>query len=117
MSVDRHPAALRHLNSLRDRSSDPRWSVVQADLLTPNDSPLSLSSFGGQPFGLILADPPYGDARQEGLVERILEGGLLISGGLLVVEHALNYRRFSLRNQAQHELTYGLSRFCIFEND
>jgi 16S rRNA G966 N2-methylase RsmD len=117
MSVDGHPAALRHLNGLRDRSSDPRWSVVQADLLTPNDRPLSLSSFGGQPFGLILADPPYGDARQEGLVERILDGGLLISGGLLVVEHAITYRRFSLRHQAQHELTYGLSRFCIFENN
>jgi 16S rRNA (guanine966-N2)-methyltransferase len=111
MSVDGHPAALRHLNGLRDRSSDPRWSVVQADLLTPNDRPLSL------PFGLILADPPYGDARQEGLVERILDGGLLISGGLLVVEHAITYRRFSLRHQAQHELTYGLSRFCIFENN
>jgi hypothetical protein len=51
------------------------------------------------------------------LVERILDGGLLTSGGLLVVEHAITYRRFSLRHQAQHELTYGLSRFCIFENN
>ncbi|NBW42250.1 MAG: hypothetical protein EBR29_00300 [Sphingobacteriia bacterium] len=116
MSVDCHPAALRHLKSLRDGSSDPRWSIVHADLLASNDRPLSLTSLGGQPFGLILADPPYGDARQEGLVERILDGGLLISGGLLVVEHALTYRRFSLRHQAQHELIYGLSRFCIFEN-
>jgi len=116
LSVDCHPAALRHLNGLRDGFNDPHWQVVQADLLTPHDQPFSLSSLGGQPFGLILADPPYGDPRQEGLVERILDGGLLISGGLLVVEHALAYRRFSLRHQAQHELTYGLSRFCIFEN-
>jgi len=115
VSVDRHPEALRHLNKRRAGLNEPRWSVLDADLLAPNDRPLSLSSMGGQPFGLIMADPPYGDARQEGLVERILDGGLLVSGGLLVIEHAITYQRFSLHHQAQHVLTYGLTRFCIFE--
>ena len=113
--VDFHPEAIRHLQGLERRHPSGKSRVIALDLLTDQQSPLPLTLFGGQPFGLILADPPYGDPRQEGLVERIIDGGLLGTGGLLVIEHAVTYRRFSLRHQANHELTYGLTRFCIFE--
>lgn len=114
-AVDFHPEAIRHLQSLEKRHEPGRSRVISLDLFRSIQNPLPLSLLGGQPFELILADPPYGDPRQEGLVERIIDGGLLASGGLLVIEHALTYRRFSLSLRASHELTYGLTRFCIFE--
>ncbi len=44
----------------------------------------------GEPFDLVLADPPYDRGRGEGWLERLLlaleEGGILRAGGLLIFE-------------------------------
>lgn len=121
-SVDAHPKALEHLQALKERWSLPHWELLRMDLFgdlvfdlqpgstfheTPNAAPAG--------FDLILADPPYGDPRQEGLADRILAGNLLAEKGLLVFEHAPHYRRFSLKPWTTRKLTYGQSCYCIFE--
>lgn len=67
------------------------------------------------PFDLIVADPPYGEPRLQGFADAILAGPLLATEGILVIEHAVTYRRIALHYQPSKVLTYGQSQLSIFE--
>lgn len=83
--VDSAPAALKLLGgNVAALGLADRARVLGLDLASPAAG-RRLAEHG--PFGLILADPPYG----KGLVEATLAlaaGGLLAPGGWLVVEHS-----------------------------
>jgi 16S rRNA G966 N2-methylase RsmD len=126
VSLDLHPEALGHLRQLRGHWNLKNWSIAGADLLGSGTARAdsipwrwterSAESRGiDRPFQLILADPPYGEPRLEGLADRLLEGSLLSPEGILVVEHAVTYRRIALSCLPDRVLTYGQSQFSIFE--
>jgi 16S rRNA G966 N2-methylase RsmD len=126
VSVDMNPEALRHLRHIRQEWRLEGWSIAGADLLSLG-RPVSghwpwkltepLSELPEEPalFDLVLADPPYGEPRLEGLADRLLEASLLASGGILVIEHAAAYLRIALSHSPSRILTYGQCRFSIFE--
>jgi 16S rRNA (guanine966-N2)-methyltransferase len=67
-------------------------------------------------FDLIFADPPYDLNRIPELPKVIFEKGLLLPGGLLIVEHQ------SLQNLSNHaafveQRKYGHSSFSFFKNE
>jgi len=126
VSLDLHPEALRHLRQLRQQWELKQWNIAGADLLS-SDKPKTgsypwkfterSSEFpeNAGPFQLVVADPPYGDPRLEGLADALLKGSLLVIGGILVIKHAITYRRIALTHTPTHVLTYGQSQFSIFE--
>lgn len=126
VSLDLNPEALRHMRQIRKDWKIEGWSIAGADLLSP-DSPatgslpwklterLSEIARESAPFDLVIADPPYGEPRLEGLADRLLETALLASGGVLVIEHASAYRRMALSHTPYKILTYGHCQFSIFE--
>ncbi|MFM8316780.1 MAG: RsmD family RNA methyltransferase, partial [Bacteroidota bacterium] len=126
VSMDLHPEALGHLRQLRQQWDLKGWHIAGADLLAKGKADGSafpwkmterLSEFPDDPapFDLVVADPPYGDPRLEGFADAILDGPLLSTEGILVIEHAVTYRRISLHYEPSKVLIYGQSQFSIFE--
>lgn len=56
--------------------------------LIPGDALLALRQLNGNPFGLILLDPPYGGALLNQALERIVQIDNLRPGGIIVCESA-----------------------------
>ena len=72
-------AAIRanlHRLNLEHCAGVDRAHVLRADLAA------------GGPFGLVLADPPYGDDPWVSLMERLAQPGVLAAGGLIVAEYS-----------------------------
>jgi 16S rRNA (guanine966-N2)-methyltransferase len=126
VSMDLHPEALGHLRQLRQQWDLKGWHIAGADLLAKGKADgsafpwkmterLSELADDPAPFDLVVADPPYGDPRLEGFADAILDGPLLSTEGILVIEHAVTYRRISLHYGPSKVLIYGQSQFSIFE--
>ena len=126
VSMDLHPEALGHLRQLRQQWDLKEWHIAGADLLAKGKADgsafpwkmterLSELADDPAPFDLVVADPPYGDPRLEGFADAILDGPLLTTEGILVIEHAVTYRRISLHYGPSKVLIYGQSQFSIFE--
>lgn len=126
VSMDLHPEALGHLRQLRQQWDLKGWHIAGADLLAKVKSvgsafPWKMTERISElpddpaPFDLVVADPPYGDPRLEGFADAILDGPLLSTEGILVIEHAVTYRRISLHYGPSKVLIYGQSQFSIFE--
>lgn len=126
VSLDLCPEALGHLRQIRKAWKLEGWCIAGADLLPLDHSAAGsmpwklterLSEFPEEsaPFDLVIADPPYGEPRLEGLADRLLESTMLVGGGILVVEHASTYRRMALSHRPSRTLTYGQCQFSIFE--
>ena len=124
--LDLDPEALGHLRQVRQQWGLKGWHIAGADLLAwvkvggsayPWKMTEHLSDLPDDPapFGLVVADPPYGDPRLEGFADAILDGPLLSTEGILVIEHAVTYRRISLHYAPSKVLIYGQSQFSIFE--
>jgi len=126
VSMDLHPEALGHLRQLRQQWDLKGWHIAGADLLAKVNAVsstfpwkmterLSELTDDPPPFDLVVADPPYGDPRLEGFADAVLDGPLLSTEGILVIEHAVTYRRISLHYGPSKVLIYGQSQFSIFE--
>lgn len=126
VSMDLHPEALGHLRQLRQQWDLKGWDIAGADLLAKGKADSSAFPWkmteriselpdDPAPFDLVVADPPYGDPRLEGFADAILDGPLLSTEGILVIEHAVTYRRISLHYGPSKVLIYGQSQFSIFE--
>lgn len=69
-----------------------------------------------EPFDLVFMDPPYAMPHQERLVERVLRGGWLAPGGVLILEHA-STNDFSGLADFTEVRKYGGSSFSFFEHE
>ncbi len=126
VSLDMNPEALRHLRQVRQKWGLKNWQIAGFDLLSMGQTVdgrfpwkmterLSELPEEAAPFHLVVADPPYGEPRLEGLADEFLAGPLLATNGILVVEHAMTYQRIALHHDPSKVLTYGLTQFSIFE--
>lgn len=72
-----------------------------------------LSSATRHPFGLVFADPPYDLPELPELPNLVLNGNLLLEGGIFVLEHSKNHR-FSTYPYFTQQRIYGSVNFSIF---
>ncbi len=66
-------------------------------------------------YDLIFADPPYDLKEYDLIPELVFKGGLLKTGGWLIVEHPFNWESHKIQGFREHR-KYGKVNFSIFQN-
>jgi 16S rRNA (guanine966-N2)-methyltransferase len=84
VDVGRASARLVADNLKRTRYSGSRGRFIHGKL--PRDLPKLAAEIGS--FSIIYADPPYDFEDYEGLLQKLLEFGLLASGGCILLEYS-----------------------------
>ena len=82
-------------------------------VLIRGDALRYLSSGAKPSFGLIFADPPYDLPELPELPNLVLNGGLLLEGGIFVLEHSKNHHFEAFSYFTQRRI-YGSVNFSIF---
>ena len=83
------------------------FNLIRGDVLR------YLSSFSKSSFGLIFADPPYDLPAMPDIPKLVLNGNLLMEGGMFVLEHPKTNNFSSLPYFSQQRV-YGSVNFSIF---
>jgi 16S rRNA (guanine966-N2)-methyltransferase len=99
--------------NIRRLGLEARSRVIQRDV----SRGMGFLVHGGGPFDLVFMDPPYGRRLGEKLVPDILEKGLVIDRGLLILEHEAGeavpqgFKSWALTDQR----SYGRTRISFYQ--
>lgn len=105
-AVEREPRAVRHISAQFKAFGLDQCTVIRADVADWLQRPLTS-------FDLVFADPPYDWEGLMGLPEKLLSSGLLVPGGLLVVEHGERTHFEEVEGFSEHR-QYGQVHFSFF---
>lgn len=107
-SVDQHHRCIGTIRSTLKLLGEDGSGVVKANVW-------SFVKQHNRRYQLIFMDPPYHMPRQEELIALIFSNGLLAEGGLMVIEHASQYRFDSL-DGFDFTRNYGGSSLSFFRS-
>lgn len=108
--VDRHPDAVRSLQSTAERFQvSGQVRVVRSDVTAFLERPRGR-------FGLVFCDPPYTWPDYHALIEAIVNEEVLAGDGLLLVEHCTSLGFQDLSRYLMHR-DYGMTRVTFFQQE
>lgn len=107
IAVDISKNSARYRERLKSEWGIKKWRNLTADVFQ------FLERDHG-PFDLVFADPPYDHERLKELPELVTESGMLVGGGMFILEHPESYsfERFPYFVESRN---YGRVHFSFFE--
>lgn len=106
-AVEMAPVQAAFIRSVREKLNDPALRVVRGDVFR------YLSSFRGEPYDIVFADPPYDHKRFGEIPELILNSGVARPGALVIVEHSRTFSFTEIPHFSEQRV-YGSVNFSIF---
>ncbi len=106
ISVEREPSHHSFIYKVKEQLQESNWLPLRTDVFRYIEK-------CHESFDLIFADPPYALPRLAELPDLILNGGLLATDGLLVLEHGKEHS-FAAHPHFMQERIYGSVHFSFF---
>lgn len=108
ISVDKHTGCINYLKDLSKQHKLETITPFRADAL-------KFLKEETEQFDLIFADPPYDLPQIPLIAELVFERNLLVSDGILIIEHPSN-KRLNNHPNFLEQRKYGNTSFSFFEN-